>query len=243
MRFNRSSSRSVSLVVLPILLLVLACDAVVLKRGVEGSGNRVAQVRDIPEFDRVSISGDFEVLIVAGTATVLRLEGDDNLLPLLETEVDGGTLRIRPRRSIRPMDRVLIEIGTPRLAAVETSGSSDMRVTGVRSPAFNASVSGSGSVHAEGSFGRLTTSVTGSGNVVGKGEAETIAVRVSGSGDVDLLAVRARSAEVDGSGSGDVAVHATERLDVSLSGSGDVRYAGTPAVRSSTSGSATVRRI
>ena len=147
------------------------------------------------------------------------------------------------RRPIRPVERVLFEIGTHRLAGVEASGSSDVRVSGVRSTAFDASVSGSGSVHAEGSFGHLTTSVTGSGNVLGQGEAETIAVRVSGSGDVDLLAVRARSAEVDGSGSGDVAVHVTEQLDVSLSGSGDVRYAGTPAVRSSTSGSATVRRI
>ncbi|HET9581367.1 MAG TPA: head GIN domain-containing protein [Gemmatimonadota bacterium] len=237
--------RSVSLVILLILLPVLAaaCDIVVLERGVRGTGHRIAQTRDVPEFDRVSVSGDFEVRIVAGAAPGVRLEGDDNLLPLLETEVDGGTLRILPQRSLRPVERVLIEIETPRLAGVEASGSSNVRVTGIRSTAFDASVSGSGSVHAEGSFGHLTTSVSGSGNVLGRGEAETITVRVSGSGDVDLLAVRARSAEVDGSGSGDVAVHVTERLDVSLSGSGDVRYAGSPAVRSSTSGSASVRRI
>ncbi len=244
MNADRGSLRS-ALLLLPILLpaLVTACDLVIAERGLQGSGARISENRAVEGFDRVVVSGAFDVRIAADTATRLRLEGDDNLLPLLETRVVGGTLRVRPRRPLRPARRILIEIGTPRLVGVGTSGSSDVRVTGVRSPAFDADVSGSGSVHAEGSFGRLSTSVSGSGSVTGKGTAETIDVDVTGSGNVNLLAVRARSGEVVGSGSGDVAVHVTERLAVSMSGSGDVRYAGSPTVQASTSGSARVRGI
>ncbi|HET6341791.1 MAG TPA: head GIN domain-containing protein, partial [Gemmatimonadota bacterium] len=179
----------------------------------------------------------------AGAPAGVRLEGDDNLLPLVETRVVGGALRVRSERPLRSARRILIEIGTPGLAGVGISGSSDVRVAGVRSPAFDADVSGSGSLHAEGSFGRLSTSVSGSGSVAGKGTAETIDVDVTGSGDVNLLAVRARSGRVNGSGSGDVVVHIAERLNVSMSGSGDVRYAGNPSVDASMTGSARVRRL
>jgi hypothetical protein len=241
---NRGSLRSASLLV-PILLpvVVTACDLASRARGLRGSGARISESRVVEDFDRVLVSGDYDVRIAADTATALRLEGDDNLLPLLQTRVVGGTLQIQSERPLRPARRILIEIGTPNLAGVGTSGSSDVRVTGVGSPAFDADVSGSGSLHAEGSFGRLSTTVSGSGNVTGEGTAETIDVDVSGSGDVNLLAVRALSGEVDGSGSSDVAVHVTERLVVSMSGSGDVRYAGRPTVDASTSGSATVRGI
>jgi hypothetical protein len=194
-------------------------------------------------FDGVVVSGDFEVRISAGTPAELRLEGDDNLLSLVETQVVGGTLRIRSQRPLRSARRILIEIGTPHLTGVGISGSSDVRAAGVRSPAFDTDVSGSGSLNAEGSFGRLSTSVSGSGSVTGKGTAETIDVDVTGSGDVNLLAVRARSGQVNGSGSGEVAVHVAERLDVSMSGSGDVRYAGNPSVNASMTGSARVRRL
>ena len=244
MNIDRGSLRSAFLL-LPFLLsvLVTACDLVAVGRGVRGSGTRVTESRAAEAFDRVVVSGDFEVRIAAGTPAGLRLEGDDNLLPLVETRVVGGTLRVRSQRPLRPLRRILIEIGVPHLAGVGTSGSSDVRVTGVRSPAFVADVAGSGSVQAEGSFGRLSTSVSGSGSVTGRGTAETIDVDVTGSGDVDLLAVRARAVDVNGSGSGEVAVHVAERLDVSMSGSGDVRYMGSPTVRASTTGSARVHRL
>lgn len=224
-------------------MLVIACDLAIADPGVRGSGHRIGETRRVDGFDRVSVSGSFEVRIAAGTTPRLRLEGDDNLLPLVETRVAGGTLHIRSRRPLRPARRILIEVGVPHLAGIGSSGSSDVRATGIRSRSFDAEVSGSGSLHAEGDFGRLSTAVSGSGDVTGLGTAETIDVDVSGSGDVDLLAVQARSADVDGSGSGNVAVRVTERLAVSLSGSGDVRYAGNPTVSATTSGSSRVRRI
>ena len=244
MNVDRGSRRSASLL-LPIALpvLVSACDLALAARGVRGSGARISESRAVESFDRVAVSGDFDVRIAAETENLLRLEGDDNLLPLIETRVIGGILRVRSERPLRPKRRILIEIGTPSLAGVESAGSSDVRVTGVRAPVFDADVSGSGSLQAEGSFGRLSTSVSGSGSVTGEGTAEAIDVDVSGSGDVDLLAVRARWGEVDGSGSADVAVHVPERLVASMSGSGDVRYAGSPTVEASTSGSGSVRGI
>lgn len=223
-----------------VLLAATACGISMEDPGVRGSGRRVVQTRAVGEFDRVQVSGAFDVRITSGTSPFLRIEGDDDLLPLVETRIVKRTLLVRCERQLRPSRSILIEIGTSRLSGVETSGSSDIRVTGVRSPTFEADVSGSGSVHAEGSFGDLQTSVAGSGRVAGVGAAETVDVDVSGSGEVDLLAVRARSARVSTSGSGDVSLTVSESLDASTSGSGVVRYSGSPSVNASVSGSGRV---
>ncbi len=225
------------------LLAATACGISIGDPGVQGSGRQIAETRAVGDFDRVQVSGAFDVRITSGASSSLRIEGDDDLLPLVETRVVKGALRVRSERRLRPSRRILIEIGTPHLAGVETSGSSDVRVTGVRSPTFDAAVSGSGTLDAEGSFGDLAVSVSGSGRVVGTGAAETVDVEVSGSGDVDLVEVRARSARVSTSGSGDVSLSVSESLEASTSGSGQVRYTGRPSVNANVSGSGEVRRI
>ncbi|MGH7549188.1 MAG: head GIN domain-containing protein [Gemmatimonadota bacterium] len=226
-----------------LLLAATACGISIGEPGVRGSGRRIAETRPVGDFDRVHVSGEFDVRITSGTSPSLRIEGDDNLLPLVETRIVDGALRVRSDRDLDPDRRILIEIGTPALVGVETSGSSDVRATGVRSHAFDAGVSGSGNLDVEGSFGDLAISVSGSGTVVGKGAATTVDVEVSGSGDVDLLAVRARTARVSTSGSGDVSLAVSESLDASTSGSGEVRYSGRPSVNASVSGSGGVKRI
>ncbi len=234
---------SLRLIALVALLSATACGISIGDPGVRGSGRRIAQARAVGDFDRIEVAGDFDVRIASGTSPSLRIQGDDDLLPLVETSVENGVLRVRSERQLRPSRRILIEIGTPRLAGVETSGSSDVRAFGVRADAFDADVSGSGSLEADGSFGDMAVSVSGSGQVVGRGIAETVDVHVSGSGDVDLLAVSARSARVTTSGSGDVSLAVSESLDASTSGSGQVRYTGRPSVNASVSGSGDVERI
>ncbi|MGH7571648.1 MAG: head GIN domain-containing protein [Gemmatimonadota bacterium] len=225
------------------LLASTACGISIGDPGVRGSGHRITQTRTAGEFDRVHVSGDFDVRITAGASPSLRIEGDDDLLPLVETRIVNEELRVRSERNLRPTRRILVQIGTPSLAGVETSGSSDVSATGVRTDAFDAGVSGSGSLDAEGSFGNLAVSVSGSGQVIGRGVAETVDVHVSGSGDVDLLAVSARSARVSTTGSGDVSLAVSESLDASTSGSGEVRYSGRPSVNANVSGSGEVKRL
>lgn len=240
MRASRAPLRPLALL---LLLAAAACGVRLEDSGVRGSGRRISEDRPTDGFDRVEVSGEFDVRITAGAPPRLRIQADDDLLPLIETRVTNGTLRIRSRRPLRPSRRILIEIGTPHLAGIESSGSSDVRVTGVRSRSFEADVTGSGRVDAEGSFGDLRTTVSGSGSVIGSGTAQTVEVDVTGSGEADLLAVRARSARVSTTGSGDVSLTVTESLDASTSGSGGVRYAGRPSVRASVSGSGEVARI
>jgi hypothetical protein len=210
---------------------------------VAGSGNRTSVNRIVPAFDRVDVGGEYDVVIRVGAVPSVVLEGDDNLLPLIVTEVRGGTLHIDSEDDLRPRQPLQITIGVATLNAVHSGGSSDVAVRNVRSEAFDASVSGSSDLTANGDFGDLSASISGSGEIHMNGTAEGIDGRVSGSGELDLLEVRARSARVDVSGSGGATVQVSERLDAKVSGSGDVRYRGRPVVQADVSGSGSVERI
>ncbi|HUP01370.1 MAG TPA: head GIN domain-containing protein [Gemmatimonadota bacterium] len=206
-----------------------------------GSGQIVSESRAVGDFDRIEIGGRFDVSVTVGGRPAVSLKGDDNLLPLVRTEVRNGALHIDSDRDLRPHDDIEIVISTAALEGISSGGSSDVRVTGVRSAGFRASVSGSSELTADGAFGDLSASVSGSGEIAMTGTADEIDARVSGSGELDLYEVRARAADVHVSGSGDVHVFVTERLNASVSGSGDVRYGGDPQVSRSVSGSGSVR--
>lgn len=210
---------------------------------VAGSGVTTSQTRSVPAFDRIDIGGEYEVVVRVGATRSVVLAGDDNLLPLVRTEVRNGTLHIESEEDLDSREDIRIEIGIETLNGVHSAGSSDVAVRDVRSPAFDVTVSGSSELTASGEFGDLLTSIGGSGEIRMEGTADAIDASISGSGELDLLQVRARTVRIDVSGSGDASVQVSERLDASISGSGEVRYTGEPRVTADVSGSGTVERI
>lgn len=144
------------------LIAATACGISIGDPGVRGSGRRIAQTRALGDFDRVQIAGQFDVRITSGASPSLRVEGDDNLLPLVKTRIVDGTLRVRSERPLRPDRRILVEIGTPALVGVETSGSGDVSLS--VSEALDASTGGSGEVRYSGRP-VVNASVSGSGEV------------------------------------------------------------------------------
>lgn len=231
---------------LPLTLLPLtACGISIDWDGpsVAGSGVVRTETRTVPAFERVDVGGEYDVVVRVGATRSLVLEGDDNLLPLIRTEVREGTLHIESEDDLRPRDEIRIEIGIETLRGIHSGGSSDVAVRDVRSRSFEASVAGSSELSASGQFGALSASISGSGEIRMQGAADAIDGKVSGSGELDLLEVPARRARIDVSGSGDATVNVSERLDASVSGSGEVRYAGRPEVNADVSGSGSVERI
>lgn len=210
---------------------------------VAGSGVSTTETRPVAAFDRIDLSGDFDVVVDVGRTRSVVITGEDNLVPLVRTEVRNGTLHIEREQDFRTHQDIRIEISVERLRGLHSGGSSDVDVRNVRSTAFDISVSGSSELSASGDFGDLDASIGGSGEIRMEGTADEIEASVSGSGEMDLLDLAARTARIGVSGSGAATVNVSERLDANVSGSGDVRYAGRPAVRGDVSGSGAVEPL
>jgi hypothetical protein len=210
----------------------------------QGSGTSATETRSVGDFNGVATHGSIDLLVRQG-ATSVQVQADDNLLPLLETVVEGGTLHVRWRKgqSINTRSKVLVTIATPQLTTLSGSGSGDIKLEAYRTPALQLRLSGSGDARLD----QLTTDeldlrISGSSDVIGAGSAGKVKIAISGSGDVRLADMRAEDVSIRIAGSGDAQVNANKTLDVSIAGSGDVSYSGAAAVKTSVAGSGTVRR-
>ncbi len=224
---------------------------------VQGSGTAATETRTVPEFQGIALSGGMDVVVRQGAAQSVQVQADDNLLPLLETVVESGskgaTLQLRWKRTegswlggwnnVQTRTKVVINIVVPKLTALSTAGSGDIRLEAFTTPALQVSISGSGDTRLEGlSTDELGVRISGSGDVTGQGTAGKVSVSIAGSGDVRLTELRADEVAVSIAGSGDAAVNAQKTLSVSIAGSGDVVYTGNAAVKTSVAGSGTVKK-
>jgi hypothetical protein len=191
---------------------------------VKGSGNVQAEQRVVEEFKRVELRGSMDVDIVVGPEQSVLVEADDNLLPIIQTNVKHDVLIIGSSRSFRSSNRVKVSIVVPDIRAVALHGSGDVAVADISGERFEALIAGSGNFRATGRVTKLVASIKGSGDLrLDKLEAGTVDVSIAGSGSATL--------------------HATEELSVDIAGSGDVRYTGEPArVSPRIAGSGRVRR-
>ena len=199
------------------------CNLAVYIAGVPGSGVLTTEDRETDDFQVISLSGAGELNVTCGQSTSLSVTVDDNLQELVETVVDGDTLRIWAEENISPTKVPVYEISTEDLTSITVSGSASVDVADFDEESFDFHVSGSGKI-----------------KVVGK--TERVSVHISGSGRADLSELEAKDVTINVSGSGRANVIAREKLDVSISGSGRIEYVGDPQISQSVSGSGRISK-
>ena len=218
-------NRKVILGLTALLLAALACSALSLDMNqVVGSGHVISESRRVANFTAVELLGSADVTVVPGSNQSVVVKADDNIVPLIETTVNNGTLVIRtkPSTSFRTPNRVQVIVTMNNPDHVTLSGSGNLSVSGVTGPVFAVDLAGSGEI-----------TVTGT--------ADSVSINLPGSGNVHCDGLKARSAKVTLLGSGIVTVYASESLDASILGSGTIRYSGNPAqVTKNISGSGTI---
>lgn len=211
---------------------------------VTGSGRIVEESRAHAGFSALKLAGSIDVELRAGERESVTVRADDNVVPLIETRLEGAALVIDVARgaSFRThrKPRVLVEF--VRLGELSVAGSGNVRADRVRGNTFAVSVAGSGDVKIDAlDVNSLGVMLAGSGDFTAGGRADEQGFRIRGSGYVRARDLVGRSVKVSIAGSGDALVHATEQLEVAIAGSGDVVYRGAPKVTKSVAGSGSVR--
>lgn len=221
------------------LVVLAACGCA----GVPGSGNAKTEVRNAPAFSAVSIEGAIDADIAIGPESRVEITGDDNILPLITTDVHGDRLEIGSRKIFRTRVHLIARITAPRITGIGLTGSGDITAHGVHADRLEVILGGSGTIHADGvQADRLAVNLSGSGTIRADGTAHAAEVELDGSGTVALDQLAAERASVSLSGSGDVAVAASRALDVSITGSGDVTYRGDPELKKRITGSGSISK-
>ncbi len=243
--------KRISLIILVILSLVLAgCSEITFGNNsnmVRGSGNVVRETRPVSGFTSIALTCAGDVQLTQGDTDSLVIEAEDNILPLLVSEVNGSQLRLktRPNTSYRTTRGVHFIITVKALNAIQRSASGNVDASEITTSSFNLVLNGSGNVNLAGlQASSLTVEVTGSGNAnVGGGQAGQLTASLHGSGDFTAPNLESQSAQVTVTGSGMARVWTKSTLSATVSGSGDLEYYGSPAVSQNVTGSGRIRSL
>jgi Putative auto-transporter adhesin, head GIN domain len=211
---------------------------------INGSGIVKSEARSVSGFHGLTLGVDARLEIRQGTTEGLSITGDDNIVPLIETVVDGGTLKIRwaGRRNYSTQYKNLeIVVNVIKVDALTVAGSGEIRAAQLKADDLRATVAGSGGIGIDKlEANAFKVNVAGSGDVAVAGRAESLDVTIAGSGNVKASRLESRSARIAINGSGDATVWATETLSATVAGSGDIKYYGKPQVKRTVAGSGTV---
>jgi len=191
-------------------------------KGVKGSGNVAKDTRGLSGFKGVDVGGVFQVEITAQKEFGVEVEADDNLLPLIKTEVRNGVLNIETDKKISPSSPVRIRISAPDIDRLEVSGVANVTLNDIKNS-------------------ELTLDTSGASKIKISGETAKFTADVSGATKIDAENLKTIDANIETSGASTVTINVTGELRGHASGTSKILYTGSPSnIQKSSSGASRI---
>ncbi len=181
-----------------------------------GDDSIVTKKLDLEGFDRIDVSGVYELDVRVGPSFSIELSGRGHEMNRVEASVKNGVLHLDQRDETRKEKRMWRNnkgidavITLPALNGLEVSGVVEGSISDIDSADFEVNISGVGDIELDGECGRFDA-------------------HVSGVGDLDADALECSVVNITLSGVGDASVYAREEVDARVSGMGDIDVYGSP---------------
>ncbi|TAL69248.1 MAG: DUF2807 domain-containing protein [Bacteroidetes bacterium] len=200
-------------IIILLTILISSCEKNIISNDcVKGSKKIIYDYRKLPSYNSIDFDGAGNIFIAHGQSDTIIIETDDNIAPLVKTDVINSILYIKPIESICPNSLQF-------LVTME-----DFRFL---------DFSGSGSIITTDSLNLddIDINIEGSGKVRLFGKAGNITAGLDGSGNLELIDMPADSAYVVINGSGNIYVYSTKYLKAIINGSGNIYYKGNPEIK------------
>ena len=213
---------------------------------VKGNGNIKTEERTVQTFDEIKCSGSYNVELTQGNASAVKIETDENLLPYIETKVNGDELVIRTEDdvNIRSSDKIKVYITTNKLEGFRLSGSGDVKTTNkfTGSDHLDLDIAGSGNIHFDVNTPTISSSISGSGDIYLSGETKDSRIDIAGSGNYHADDLKSENASIKIAGSGDAWLFVDNQLDINIAGIGNVYYRGNAMVNQKIAGTGKIEK-
>ena len=191
--------------------------------GVRGNGNIKTDQRTISAFATVEASGAFTIEWRNG-APALSITTDENLLPYIDNQVSGDTLRLHTRETIWPTHGTKVVISSPTRAGARISGAVQLTANQLSGP-------------------RFAFQSTGASHVTLDGNVDELLADMTGASELNASALQTKTAEISTTGAADAEIAVAETLKVAITGAGEVSYSGNPkTVERHITGAGSIRR-
>lgn len=234
-----------------LLFFTLSCQAVnrtsPKPKEVKGDGTKEETSIAYKNLRGVSLEAFGEAYLEISKNEGIRIEGDENLLDTIQTDVKNGILHIKlkPGVTIIATRPIQFYVRLANLEEVSLPGSGLIELqSDLESDQLHVNLAGSGEIYLSSIHVKdLRIDLPGSGSIKTAGSSDRQTITLAGSGIYDGVDLVSNTTDIDLTGSGTIQVHANKELNVRLSGSGNIQYQGDASLHQEISGSGSVEKI
>lgn len=221
----KSKSYTISL-----MLILLMGFSINLSAQYYGNGNLAERTYDLSNFDKIAVSGNFQLIFVPSSEQTVTIETDDNLFEHIEVKVENNTLQLATSH-IRKPTKMLATVTIPDLNEIEASGASKVDIPETfEADQLKLKVSGASTMMARLAVQELVSEVSGAARLTLSGSANKHKSNLSGAARLIATDFKTNTSNINASGASDARVWATEALYSNTSGASKVSYDKAPAM-------------
>jgi hypothetical protein len=206
---DRRIRTPVSIILLVIVGALAGC--------VQGQGPVTSETREVGAFSRIEASAGIRVVVRIGPSEAVGVTAQENLLPVIATDVRGDTLSIEASEDFTTLEPVTVTVVVPALDGITLSGGAQAVIDGLDAESLELRVRGGAQVTAAGSVGSVALHADGGATA----RLEALSVRVATvSMEGGATATLTVSDDVTGSAAGGSRLTVLGDADVSVEVSG-----------------------
>ena len=164
---------------------------------ITGSGNIITRSVNIADFSRIETSRAVHLVVEKRSDREAIIEADDNIMPYVIVEVDGGCLNVGIDDDIKSLNNVTVKVTVPsdgNISAISASSASRVTVeTEIKSPKLMLDASSAANINiTKSDVGTCSIDASSAANVEGAIKADNCVIDMSSASDVNvaLLAVK-----------------------------------------------------
>lgn len=164
---------------------------------ITGSGNIITRSVNIADFSRIETSRAVHLVVEKRSGRKAIIEADDNIMPYVIVEVDGGCLNVGIDDDIKSLNNVTVKVTVPsdgNISAISASSASRVTVeTEIKSPKLMLDASSAANINiTKSDVGTCSIDASSAANVEGAIKADNCVIDMSSASDVNvaLLAVK-----------------------------------------------------
>ena len=164
---------------------------------ITGSGNIITRSVNIADFSRIETSRAVHLVVEKRSGREAIIEADDNIMPYVIVEVDGGCLNVGIDDNIKSLNDVTVKVTVPsdgNISAISASSASRVTVeTEIKSPKLMLDASSAANINiTKSDVGTCSIDASSAANVEGAIKADNCVIDMSSASDVNvaLLAVK-----------------------------------------------------
>lgn len=201
---------------------------------ITGDGNVVKEIRSISAFDKIEAGGVINVVLIQGNGESLIVEADKNLIPLVQTKVEGSTLYIstKEKTEIEESTKMNVYITFGNLKEIVLSGVGNVNTENpVKSENLSVKNNSVGNMDLKLECGNIKIENNSVGNTTLSGNADKAEISLNSVGNLEAFDLRVQVLIIDNNSVGNAEVNSEKEIYITQNGMGNISYRGNAVVK------------